>query len=423
MSEVGATDSVITRRRPGRGGWQDRLVTRRSTAVVLVAILLLAVNLRPTAVSVGPVLEEVKDGLGMSAATESLLTSLPVLAFALFGSVAPLLARRFGVHRVTLLSLFAVAVGLLGRSLADSQLSFLALTMAALGGMALANVLLPSLVKLHFPDRIGQVTALYTTLLAIGLTLALTLTVPIADAGGGWRTGLGVWALVAVVAAIPWLPMVAHDQSVDPNPHTVRFVDVVRTPLGVSMILFFGLQSLQAYAVFGWFATLWRDAGFSDTTAGLLVGLVAAVSIPLSLWAPAALARSAHPRRILLFFMACYPAGYLTLLVAPHTLAVPAAVLVGTGAVTFPLVLVLINMRSRTPAGTAALSSVTQSLGYLIAGVGPFAIGLIREGTGGWTWPLWVLIAVCVPQTIFGLLSARPAYVEDQLRSPERTAA
>ncbi|GAB7004585.1 CynX/NimT family MFS transporter [Nocardioides sp. AN3] len=393
-------------------------MTRRTSVVALAAILLLAVNLRPTAVSVGPVLEEVRDGLHMGAGSAGLLTSLPVLAFALFGALAPLLARRYGIHRVTLLSLFAVAIGLFGRSLADDEPGFLGLSMLALAGMALANVLLPSLVKLHFPDRVGQVTALYTTLLAIGLTLALTLTVPISHAGGGWRTGLGVWAVVAVVAAIPWLPMIAHDSSMERGPRTVGFLEVLRTPIGVSMILFFGLQSLQAYVVFGWFATMWRDNAFSATTAGVLVGLVAATSIPLSLWAPAALARTAHPRRILLVFMLCYPLGYVALLIAPHNLAAPAAVLVGAGTVVFPLVLVLINLRSRTPSGTAALSSVAQSVGYLIAGVGPFAIGLLYDRTGGWTWPLCVLIAICVPQTIFGLLCARPVYVEDQLRVP-----
>ena len=114
---------------------------------------------------------------------------------------------------------------------------------------------------------------------------------------------------------------------------------------------------------------------------------------------------------------------YVLLLIAPHGLAVPAALLVGAGAVTFPLVLVLINMRSRTPAGTAALSSVAQSLGYLLAGIGPFAIGLLHSHTEGWTWPLWVLIAVCIPQTVFGLLCSREVYVEDQLRSVEQTAA
>src|SRR5689334_2579202 len=122
--------------------WQDRLVTRRSAVVALAAILLLAVNLRPAAVSVGPVLEEVRQGLQMGASMASLLTSLPVLAFAVFGSIAPMLAQRFGIHRITLLSLFALAIGLFGRTLADDELVFLGLSMLALAGMALANVLL-----------------------------------------------------------------------------------------------------------------------------------------------------------------------------------------------------------------------------------------------------------------------------------------
>lgn len=396
-------------------------VAVRSSVVVLVAILLLAVNLRPTAVSVGPVLAEVRAGLGMGATSAGLLTSLPVIAFAVLGSTAPFLAARFGVHRVTLLALFAVAIGLLTRALATDAALFLALSLVALGGMALANVLLPSLVKLHFPDRIGRVTSLYTTLLSVGLTLALTLTVPIAEAGGGWRTGLGVWALFALVAAVPWLPLVSHDQTIAAPNRRIGFRDVARTRIGLTMAAFFGCQSLQAYAVFGWFATLWRDAGYSPAQAGALVGLLAATSIPLSLWAPAALARTRRPRLLLVSVIACFPLGYTGLLLAPHELALPSAVLVGAGSTCFPMALVLVNLRARTPEGTAALSSVTQSLGYLLAAAGPFAVGLLHDRTGSWTAPLWLLIALNVPQLLLGLYAVRPVFVEDQLE-PRVTA-
>ncbi|RYP85725.1 MFS transporter [Nocardioides guangzhouensis] len=363
-------------------------------------------------------LDEVRDGLHMAPATAGLLTSLPVLAFALFGALAPWLATVVGVHRVTLGALLCVVVGLGGRALVDSSLPFLALSMLALAGMATANVLLPSLVKLHFPDRVGQVTALYTTALAIGLTSALTLTVPISEAAGGsdgWRWGLGTWAALALVAALPWLRLVAHDQHTPRTGGAVRLRDVGRTRLGIAMAVFFGLQSLQAYAVFGWFATLWRDNGFSPTTAGLLVGLVAGVSIPLSLWLPAAAARRDDQRLLLTVVMVCYPIGYAALLVAPQALAVPAAILVGIGACTFPLILVLIGLRSRTPAGTAALSGFTQSLGYLLAAAGPFAVGVLHEATDGWTASLLLLMALCVPQIALGRYVARPAYIEDQL--------
>jgi MFS transporter, CP family, cyanate transporter len=383
--------------------------------LLLAGLLLLAVNLRPAAVSVGPVLPEVRSGLAMSTLAAGLLTSLPVLAFALFGALAPQLARRLGVHRVTLAALLLVAGGLAARSVAPGPATFLVLSMVALGGMAVANVLLPSLVKLHFPDRIGRVTALYTATLALGLTGALTLTVPIAETAGGWRLGLAAWAVLAVLAALPWLRLVGHDKHLDPGPQDVTLSQVARTRLGLGMALFFGLQSMHAYAIFGWFAQLWRDQGYSPTSAGLLVGIVAATSVPLSLWLPAAAARRTDQTGILLAVMACYPVAYAGLMLAPHDLAVVWAVLAGAATCTFPLILTLIGLRSRTPAGTAALSGFTQSAGYLLAALGPFTVGALYGATGGWTAPLWFLIALTVPQGFVGWYVARPAYVEDQL--------
>ncbi|GAB3769091.1 CP family cyanate transporter-like MFS transporter [Nocardioides ginsengisegetis] len=389
--------------------------TRRTSLVILGGLVLLSLNLRPAAVSVGPVLAEVRSALGMSPVAAGLLTSLPVLAFAFFGALAPTAARRVGVHRVTLLALVAAVVGLAGRAVTSSEALFLALSMLALGGMAMANVLLPSLVKLHFPDAVGRVTAIYTTALAVGLTTSLLLTVPVSHAGGSWRWGLGIWAGLALLAALPWVGLVAHDRALDQAPRSIGWADVARTRLGWAMALFFGLQSMQAYAVFGWFAQLWRDHGYTAGQAGALVGLLAAVSIPLSLWAPAAVARRTDQARILLAIMLCYPVGYVGLMIAPHAFAIPGALLVGIGAVTFPIVLVLIGLRARTPEGTAALSSFTQSTGYLLAALGPFGVGTLYDATGGWTAPLLMLTALMVPQIAAGLYVARPAAIEDQL--------
>ncbi|MBC9734680.1 MFS transporter [Nocardioides sp. zg-578] len=364
-------------------------------------------------------LGEVRDAFGMSGATAGLLTSLPVLAFAVFGAVAPTAARLVGVHRVTLLALLAVGAGLLGRALTHSEALFLLLSLLAVAGMAMANVLLPSLIKLHFPTRIGAMTAAYTTALAVGLTASLALTVPVAEAFGGWRTGLGLWAVVAFLAALPWLGLVAHDRRPDDAPAAtvVRYADVARTPLGLAMALFFGLQSLQAYAVFGWFAQLWRDSGWSPTAAGLLVALIAAVSIPLSLWLPRLLASRERPAGVLLAVIACYPVGYLGLILAPYSLAPLWALLVGTAACTFPLILTLVGLRARTAEGTAALSAFTQSAGYLLAAVGPFAIGVVHDATGGWRWPVALLLVLSLPLAPLAAYVARPHAIEDQLRA------
>ena len=394
---------------------------RGTTALVLVGLVLLSLNLRPAAVSIGPVLAEVRHALGMSGAAAGLQTSLPVIAFAAFGALAPAAASRFGIHRVTLGALLAAAAGLSLRALTGSEPVFLALSLLALAGMAMANVLLPSLVKLHFPDRIGPVTAIYSTALSVGLTAALVLTVPVADAFGSWRAGLGMWAGVAALAALPWLSLVAHDRHLERAPRSVTFGQVGRTRLGWAMAAFFGLQSLQAYVVFGWFAQLWRDSGYSATAAGLLAGVVAGMSIPLSLWLPNKLARSADPRRLLYAVIAAYPVGYVGLMVAPHDLALVWAVAVGVGCVTFPLILTLIGLRARTPEGTAALSAFTQSTGYLLAAVGPFAIGVLHDATGGWTAPLALVLLLALP--LFGLAAyvGRPQYVEDQIGQRQTT--
>lgn len=394
--------------------------TRFERALVVVGIVVLAFNLRPAAVSVGPLLDEISAGLGMSAAATGLLTSLPVLSFATMGALAPRIARTVGMHRTTLVSLLLVGVGLFARVQVDGSAAFLLLSFVALAGMAVANVLLPSLVKLHFPDRIGLLTALYSTALAIGLTCASVLTVPIADQGGDldWRRGLVAWAFTATIAALPWIALVRRDARMDPPERSVGTGDVARTRLGWVMAVFFGLQSLQAYSIFGWMATVFRDAGSSAHDAGLLLGLITGISIPLSFVVPTLTGRVKDQRVLLTVIMAFYPIGYLGLLVAPDSVPWLWALAIGAGTCTFPFILTLIGLRARTPAGTAALSAFTQSAGYLIAVVGPFGVGALHAATGGWTVPVVVLLALCVPQYLVGLVAARPAYVEDQLRHP-----
>ena len=389
--------------------------TRFQRALVVCGVLVLAFNLRPAAVSVGPVLAEVTDGLSMNHVEAGVLTALPVLAFGVFGALAPAAARVAGVHRVTLLSLVGLVGGLVVRATTASVPLFLVMSVVALAGMATANVLLPSLVKLHFPDRVGFFTALYTTSLAIGLTSASVLTVPLAQGLGSWRWGLGSWALVAVLAALPWIFLVRHDSAPSTGSRGIALRQIARTRLGWGMALLFGLQSAQAYTVFGWFAQVYRDAGFSATTAGLLLGVITGVSIPLSFWAPVAAGRAQDQTRLMLLLIGCYPVGYLGLAVLPGPGAWLWALLVGIGASVFPVVLTLIGLRTRTPDGTAALSGFTQSVGYVIAAVGPFGIGVLYDATDGWTWPLIVLTVIAVITGWLATIVGRPLFVEDEL--------
>lgn len=406
--------------------WKGAAVVKSSRIMlILVCIVALSMNLRPAAVSVGPVLDELRHSLGMSAAAAGILTSMPVIAFALFGALTPRVAERLGVHRLAALALLAVTVGLYLRTLVGSTWPFLTFSLLALAGMASANVMMPSLVKRHFPDRVGTMTAVYSTALAVGLTAASILTVPIGERFDGWRSGLLAWAILAAVCLLPWLWLVLterRERPLDPDDplelevsNPIRFGQVARTRLGWLMACFFGLQSTQAYSIFGWFADIYRDAGFSTGTAGLLLGLITAVSIPLSFVVPALVARPGNLLPTLIVLLACYLVGYGGLIVAPASLPWLWAIMVGAGTATFPLVLTLIGLRAATPEGTAALSGFTQPVGYLIAAGGPFLIGVLREVTGDWTVSLLLMSAITVPLLLIGLAVSRATTIEDEV--------
>lgn len=389
---------------------------RRHQILIAVALVALAFNLRPAATSVGPVLQDIRTGLGLGPITAGVLTTLPVLCFAVFGALAPAAARTIGVHRLMLTSLGLLTVGLGVRAVASGEAVFFAASVAAMAAMATANVLLPSLVKQHFPRRIGLMTGIYTTALAVGLTSASALTVPVATAVGSWRGGLGVWAFTAVVAALPWLGLLRHDVEPEIGRHAaISTSQVLRSPLAWTMAAFFGLQSLQAYAIFGWLPQIFRDAGFSASSAGLLLGLTAAIGIPISFVLPRLAVRLHSQAPLVLGLCGSYIVGYVGLIFWPGQGAVPEALALGIGQGLFPLILTLISLRSRTSDGTAALSGFTQSVGYLIAAVGPFLVGLLYGATGGWTVPLTLLSALVVGQAVTGLLVARPRFLEEEI--------
>lgn len=397
--------------------------TARANVLVVVGIVLLSFNMRPAAVSIGPVLSDIVDELHLSGVQAGLLTSLPVISFAIFGALTPRLAHRIGPHRLTVVALVIALVGIVGRSLVAQPWVFLTLSLVALSGMATVNVLMPSLIKRHFPNRIGLMTAVYTTSMAVSLTSASVFTVPISQASGSWRYGLATWAVFALLAIAPWVALARRDRPDDGDgpAQSIRLGQVARTRLGWAMAVFFGMQSLQAYVVFGWIAKLYRDAGFTATDAGLLLGLITGIGIPLSFAIPTLSTRPRAQVPMLAVLTGCYLIGYLGLLIAPMPLAWLWALLVGIGTCTFPLILTLIGLRSSTPAGTAALSGFTQSAGYLIGAAGPFAIGLLHDLTDGWTVPLLVLITLLVPLVIAGVIACRSGPLEDQLPGAAQT--
>ncbi|MFE2347991.1 CynX/NimT family MFS transporter [Kitasatospora cineracea] len=402
---------------------------RNGAAVLLaVAVAAAAVNLRPVVTSLGALLDPVRDGLGMSATTAGLLAAVPPLCFALLGVCAPGLARRMGPIAVVTAAMAAIAAGVLARSFTGSAVVFLLLTALALAGVALANVLIPVVIKRYFPDRVAPMIGLYSMSLSVGTSLAAATTVPLTNAmGGDWRLGLGVWGLLAVVALLVWLGVLfARREKSGPATATATAtaaagpaaahvkLPILRSRTAWALAAFFGLQSTSAYSAMGWLPKIYHDAGVSESASGVLLALVMAVSVPVSFLLPNLAARRGDQRLYVVVLGLAGIAGFLGLMFAAGTVPWLWAVLVGLSMCAFPLALTMLGLRARTPGGVTQLSAFAQSLGYLISIPGPILMGALYQSTGRWYLPLGLLALLLVPQMLVGLRAARARHIEDE---------
>ncbi|MFF7337235.1 CynX/NimT family MFS transporter [Streptomyces sp. NPDC008163] len=399
--------------RTGPAPWTLRLVA--------IGLVLTALNLRPAITSLGALLEEVRDGLHMSGSVAGVLTSVPPLCFAVFGVMAPRLARRFGPGAVVCAGMVAITAGLVIRPLVGGTAGFLAASALALMGIAVSNVLMPVIVKRWFPDRVGSMTGLYSMALALGTSLAAAVTVPLTDAmGGSWKAGLGIWAVLAAAAILPWIPLLrARAATQEPAPATAARPEapelrITRSRTAWALACFFGLQATAAYITMGWMPQIFRDAGVSAGTAGVLLAVTMAMGVPLAFVIPRVAARMRTQGPIVVFLGACGLTGYAGLYLAPSGGAWAWALLLGISNCAFPLALTMIGMRARSGAGVVRLSAFAQSTGYLISIPGPLLVGVLYQHSGGWGVPIALMAALMVPQMVMGVLAGRDRTIEDE---------
>jgi len=389
--------------------------SRATTFLLIAALATTGLSMRTAATSVGPVLDDLEQSLHTSGAVEGLITALPVACFAVLGALTPRMSHRVGPERLLVAALVLSTAGTVLRAFAGSAWTFAGLSILALSGGAVSNVLLPSLVKRYFPDRIGGATAVYTTALAVGSALAIGLTVPIGDLGAGWRLGLGSWAGLTAVAVLPWLTVMMQDRPEGTTQRGVSARRLTRSRTAWSLTAFFGFQSMQAYIAFGWFAKFLHAHGITPHTAGWMVAVYSAISIPVSMVVPTFAAT--RPRTMLTVLCGCSLIGYAGMALAPNGGAWVSMVLVGVGAGTFPMALVMIGLRARNAESTAALSSFVQSIGYVISGTGPLLFGVLYGWTRNWTLPLALLFAALALTYVTGWAASRERFVDDELSS------
>src|SRR5579875_439546 len=383
-------------------------------------MVLLAMNLRPAAAAVGPLIGRIRADSGLSGLGASLLVALPVLCFGAVAPVAPALARRFGAALTLTGALALILAGLTLRLVPGVPFLFLGTALAG-AAIAIGNVLLPVLVRRNFPARTGLMTALYSTGL---IAMAAAVTVPIANAlGGGWRPGLGMWAAPALVALALWLLQLRRGIAGEdaPGERMAGAGALLHDRLAWALTLFFAIQSASFYSTLSWLPSVFESHGASEAEGGVLLGVSVAVGVITALSVPSLAARARDQRALVVGFSGCVAVAWVGILLAPMAAPYLWAVLLGLGQnALFPLALTMIVLRGGTVTSTAGLSTLVQSVGYVLAAFAPFAIGALHDASGSWSAPVLVLLALTLPQILTGLVAGRRREVVPRHRGARR---
>lgn len=400
--------------------------------VLVIAVIVAALNLRPSIASIGPVLDQLLSTLGASSAFGGLITAIPGLAFFAIGLSAVSVGKRMGLSGALTLSAALLFVGLAVRPWVSSIWLFLLFTALSVAGIALGNVLLPAWIKVHGGRHTVVLMMLYSSMLALGgglgpATAFLISDSPEASAGSidMWRWAIAAWAITALVQLVVWGPLrarIGFDYPKAPVSSSAN-TPIWKSPTAIALAVFFGVQSMNAYVLMGWMPKMLIDAGISVSVATAASMLVQGLGIIGGLLMPPLIARL-RTMSYVAFSLGClFFLGYLLMILIDQRgaaatgagYAIGAAFLLGVGGFCFPMAIALIPARTRSHELTARLSGFVQPIGYIFSAVGPFLVGVAAGTAETWTPILIVLLGTTVVLAVLGLIIGRPTFIDDEL--------
>lgn len=389
---------------------------QRATWLLIIGIIFMATTLRTPITSVGPIVGLIKDDLAISNTLAGFITTVPLLAFALFSPIAPKLSERFGMERVLFYSIVFLTIGIALRS--SSGIVTLYIGTAIIGlSISVGNVLVPGLIKRDFPLKVGIMTGIYSISMNASSAISSGLSVPIAiGIGLGWKWALGIWGLLCVVAIIFWLPQLKKrkekQEDTTASQRENKQVNLWKSALAWQVTFVMGLQSAIYYIIIAWYAEILVFNGFTVTQAGLLLTIILIVSLPFYFIVPIIAERRDHQRDLIVIIAILYLIGILGTIYGPLKLQFLWSISLGIaiGSV-FSLALTFFGLRTSNAAEAAKLSGMAQSVGFLFAAIGPTFIGFLFDLTESWTIPLFILAFLAILILLFGWGAARDKVV------------
>jgi len=395
---------------------QSNPIVRKSAVwMIIVGIIFIAVNLRAPLTSVGPLVGIIRDEVHISNTLAGMITTLPLLSFALFSPIVPKLARKIGVEVIILISIIFLTIGIILRSL--SGVATLYIGTAVLGlAISVSNVLLPSLIKQEFPTRIGLMTGVYSISMNLLGAIASGISVPIAvGLGFGWQGAMGIWGMLSFISIVLWVPQIKRQNRATTdiqNQALESNVNLWRSVLAWQVTLFMGLQSMVFYILIAWLPEILKQQGISSDQSGWLLSVMQLALLPFTFIVPIIAGRMKSQRFLVTITTILLLSGTLGLIYGNLRLIVCWIVMLGIGGgFAFSLAMMFFGLRTENARQAAELSGMAQSVGYLLAAIGPTLFGYLHDVTNSWTIPLFILVGASILLLIFGLGAARDRYI------------
>jgi CP family cyanate transporter-like MFS transporter len=382
---------------------------KKKNILMFAAIVLISCSLRAPITGVGPLVSTISADLGLSAATSGLLTTIPLMAFAVVSLLVGKLSARCGAGYVMLGGVVILCLGLTCRSFLGTAGLFVGTVIVGIG-IAVNNVMLPAVIKSRYSDRVGPMTSVYTTAMSLLAMVSTAISVPIALAYN-WKTALFIWILVAVLALITWLP--SRRITLSGEKPEKKGPSVTKSPTAWWISLFMGFHSLQFYFIVAWFATILQSKGYDKVTAGYINSAYMLLGVFGSFIMPLITSRTKNHSVLGVILGACYTLSVIALLFVQHVWMLPIICILGgagTGA-GLSFAMMLFSLHTKDASDASELSGLAQSIGYFMAAICPYCMGKLFDAVGSWTPPLIILTVLCIAVIGTGWMAGRPRIV------------